>query len=241
MRVLVASGDRDVADGLLPAFADDQIESVDLAGLCEPAAFATVDRYRPAAVVLTPDWARAGASEMDEVRGCWWLARAADLAGVPVTLLSTAAVFDGSDRRPRSEFDAPAPNSAAGRLAHAAEQLLERTTTNLVVVRVGPLDVGALSLARLLGARGGILGGGGAEITPARIADVGPALRALSVGGRFGVWHLAGRRVSVATCAEALELPVPTPGGTPMPVPLVGQMTAMCGASLAIGWPEERS
>ena len=234
MRVLFAAGDEQTMEALRPAFGHDRAEVGDLAVLTEPAAFQWVHDVRPDAVVIVPDWTR---TDNEELRGCWWLARAADLARTPLLLLSTAAVFAHEDRTPRTEFDTPAPTEPVGRYARAAELLVERTAHASVIVRTGPLDVGMASLPRLLASAGGVAGGAGQLISPVSSNDIAPLLRELAVGRRFGTWHLAGEALSLAECASRLGLPAPDVGGAPVPTPLRGHMMALSGGAPLDAWP----
>lgn len=246
MRVVLAHGDEEVARHLEPAFADDEVTSADLASTREPDAFATVDQRRPAAVVLVPAWEHAGVApwpsedHLASVHGCWWWARAAGLAEIPVVLLSTAFVFPADGRAGWTEFDRPAPSTDAGRAADAAEQVVMRATREAVIVRVGPLDAGRSSLPRLLASPGGVVGGAGAEVTPAAVADVGPVLRSLAVGRRAGAYHVAGGRLALGECAARLGVEPPAAGAAAVPAPLVSAMGTVDTPTTVPLWPAVR-
>lgn len=233
MNVLLASGDGELADELSASFNEDRVVSVELAGLSEPDAFQRTADIEPDAVILVPDWT---GDEADQLRGSWWLARAADTAHVPVIVVSTAAVFDTRERRARTEFDVAEPDTAAGRSARAVEQLIERTTRRCVIVRVGPLDVGTRTLHSLIAARDGVVGGGSLQTTPVRVRDVGPVLRHLAVGRRYGVWHVGAGALSIADCARALGLVEPPTGDARVPVPLETQMMHVSGMPAVDAW-----
>ena len=237
MRLLLASGDTALAEGMTGAFADDRVaHRDDLATLGEPAAFAAVDAVVPTAVVVAPDWTR---DTMNEVRGCWWFAGAAAAAGVPTVLVSTAEVFDAADRRPRDEFAVPDPSTAAGRRAFAAEQIVQRTTARAVIVRVGPTDVGACRLERLLGGTGvvGESRGAAAAVTPVAAEDLGRVVRALAVGRRPGIFHVAGDDVTLADAADRLGVPAPPGGYGSAPPPLATVLCAMLAIPAPAAWP----
>ena len=237
MRLLLGSGDREVADALAPAFAEDRMTTVELGAMSEPDAFTTVDSTAPDAVLVVPDWVRA---DTDELRGCWWLARAADLARTPVVLQSTAEVFDPSDRRPRSEFDRPAPATAAGRLADAAEQLLQWTTRRLVIARTGPLDRGSRSLATFADAADGVIGGADAMISPMAVGALGPSLRALMAGRRYGIWHLVAGTSTLGDAARRHGWAPPRHGDKVAPPPLTSVMAALSADTVATTRNAER-
>lgn len=233
MKLLLAIGDAAVAEAMRPAFAADQISSVQLASLSEPAAFAALADVRPRAVVCVPRWDRA---DLDEVRGCWWLGRASALAEIPLVLVSTADIFDGADRRARTEFDRPDPIGPRGRAAAAVEQVLADSSRLGVVVRAGPLDVGSCAVARLLGDPAGVVGGGRTCVTPVAAADVGVLVREVAVGGRAGVFHAAGDAVSLAALAEGLGIAPPRVGSTVAPPPLAAVKPPMVGATPIAAW-----
>ena len=233
MQVLLGSGDGELADALSDSFVDDHVVRVQLGGLGEPDAFQRVVDVDPDAVILAPDWA---GDETDQLRGSWWLARAADMARVPVTVVSTAAVFDTRDRRARTEFDAAEPDTAAGRSARAVEQLVERTTRRCVIVRVGPMDVGTRTLSSLIAAPEGVVGGGSMQTTPVRVQDVGPVVRQLAIGRRYGIWHVGAGAVSIVDCARGLGLAEPRPGDARVPVPLETQMMHVSGMPAVDAW-----
>lgn len=238
MDVLLASGDRDAAEAMRRAFPADAVTAVELASLTEPAAFDAVARLRPRALVCVPDFGRA---DLAEVQGCWWLARAGDQAGLAVVVVSTAEVFDGGDRRPRTEFDRPGPTSPRGWSALAAEQVLAESTSLGVVVRTGPLDVGARSIERLLAEPAGVVGGGAAQVTAVAATDVGVLVRELAVGRRPGVFHAAGEPVSLADLSARLGVAVPTLGSVVPPPPLEAAKPPMVGATPVSAWPEATS
>ena len=245
MHVVVAGSDADVTREILPAFADDDVTNVDLRHSTEPSAFATVDRVAPAAVVLVPEWRddRTRGEEDADLGGCWWWARAAALAEIPVGLVSTAAVFGVAAPESLvaaagwSEFDRPDPCTSAGRAAHAAEQLLRRTGGEDIVVRTGPLDVGATGLPSLLTRPEGVIGGAEVVVTPLSVAALGIALRRLLVGRRRGTFHVVGDALPLRTCAERLGLPQPKGGDIPAPPALASRMRALVDLGDPAPWP----
>ena len=236
MRVLLASGDRPVADAIAAAFSADVVSPLALGSLTEPTAFTAVDELSPGAVVCVPSWSR---DDLDEVRGCWWLARASDLAGTTLVVVSTAEVFDGGVRRPRTEFDRPEPTGPAGRAAAAVEQLVADSTRRAVIVRAGPLDVGQRSVEQLLADPDGVAGGAATLVTPVAATGVGLLVRELAVGGRWGVFHAAGVARSLGELAARLGVAAPAAGRRVAPPPLEAPKTRMVGASAVAAWPED--
>lgn len=260
MRLLLASGDHALARGVAECLAVDEVVTlgtsdpaggaedtaaswggvtgVDLGGLTEPGAFAVVDRLAPRAVVLVPDWTRDGT---DQIRGCWWLARAADLAGATTVLVSCAEVFDAADPRPRDEFAVASPQTPVGERAFAAEQVVQRSASTAVVVRVGPTDVGDRAFGRMLvGSGGGAPASDDAVVTPVAAAELGRVLRALTAGRRPGIFHVAGDGVTVADAAARLGIGRPPGGFRSVPPPLASVLCPMLDIAPPAAWPDTR-
>lgn len=232
--MLLAGGDGAVAGGLRTAFADDTVIAAGQA-LTEPAAFAAVEAAVPDVVAVVPDWSLTGMAAVQEV---WWLARAADAADAPLVLLSTAEVLDPDPRQgPRDEFAPARPVTGAGQRAFAAETLVARTTRNGVVVRTGPLDVGAGALGDLVATPGGVQGGGGAVVTPVALVDVAPIVRHLAAGRRPGVYHVAGPQMTLAESARRLGVPAPAFGSRPVPAPLATLLGSFLDIRMPAAWP----
>jgi dTDP-4-dehydrorhamnose reductase len=137
--------------------------------------------------------------------GSWWVARACDLVGATMVMLSTDYVFEGVARRsadgsprPWTEFDPIAPLNAYGRSKAAGEQLVRQALREHHVVRT----------AWVCGARGGnfvrTMMRVGRERGEARVVDdqvgsptftrdLAPALREVAVSGRHGTWNRTNR------------------------------------------------
>lgn len=81
----------------------------------------------------------------------WWWARAADVVGAHVVVVSHALVFAGGPG-PLDEFATPAPATATGRALLAAERLAVATAPTSIVRHEGSSDAALVELVRWLGA-----------------------------------------------------------------------------------------
>jgi dTDP-4-dehydrorhamnose reductase len=178
----------------------------------EAAVVAAVRDHVPDVVMHTAAWTDVDGCEQDPERahrvnalGSWWVARACDLVGATMVMLSTDYVFEGVARRsadgsprPWTEFDPIAPLNAYGRSKAAGEQLVRQALREHHVVRT----------AWVCGARGGnfvrTMMRVGRERGEARVVDdqvgsptftrdLAPALREVAVSGRHGTWNRTNR------------------------------------------------
>lgn len=174
----------------------------------EAAVTAAVRDHRPDVVLHAAAWTDVDGCEADPDRahrvnalGSWWVARACELAGATMVMLSTDYVFEGTPRRagdgspmPWTEFDPIAPLNAYGRSKAAGEQLVRQALRQHHVVRT----------AWVCGARGGnfvrTMLRVGREQGVARVVDdqvgsptftrgLAVALREVAVSGRYGTWN----------------------------------------------------
>ncbi|MEZ5079113.1 MAG: dTDP-4-dehydrorhamnose reductase [Thermoleophilia bacterium] len=178
---------------------------------------AALYEHAPDAVIHCAAWTDVDGAENDEdaayavnALGAEHVAIAAAELGVPLVMLSTDYVFDGSLDRDYLEADAPAPIGAYGRTKLAGE---------LAVRRAHPAGARIARTAWLYGAAGRNfvdtmrrLGGEQDEVavvadqigSPTWTRDLAPALRAL-ITAEPGVHHTTGAgSVSWAGFAEAV-------------------------------------
>lgn len=182
----------------------------------EPTVMAAVRDHEPDVVLHAAAWTNVDGCEQDPERahrvnalGSWWLARACDLAGATLVMVSTDYVFEGVPRLagdgtalPWTEFDTLAPLNAYGRSKAAGEQLVRQTLREHHIVRT----------AWVCGARGNNFvktmlrvgrEQGAAHVvddqvgSPTFTRDLAAALREVAVSGRYGTWN----RTNAGSCS----------------------------------------
>jgi len=112
--------------------------------------------------------------------------------GLPLVMISSAAVFGLPDGRAHSESEMPAPLDEAGCLARDRERSVVEAHPDALVIRTGPLfgggALGTQPFARNV--RSSATGAPGAIVTPTYVADAIDATLDLLIDGERGVWHL---------------------------------------------------
>jgi dTDP-4-dehydrorhamnose reductase len=260
---------------LVEAFADHEVvgltrQQLDVA--VEAQVAAAVADLAPALVCNAAAWTAVDACEGDPERahrvnalGPWWLARACERIGATLLHVSTDSVFGavvpvdgGGAPRPFTEFDPVAPVNVYGRSKAAGEDLVRTTLRAHHVVRVAwTLDREGRDFAgailRVARERGRVEVVRDQVGSPTYVGDLGPALREVAVGGRFGTVHRTGRgavsRVDLArevlrvAGVDAEVVPVdPAARHDPAPraswTPLDHTHAEACGLRALPGWRE---
>jgi dTDP-4-dehydrorhamnose reductase len=115
--------------------------------------------------------------------------------GLPLVMISSAAVFGLPDGRAHGENETPAPLDEAGCLARDRERSVVDAHPDALVIRTGPLFGGPVSgtqpFARSL--RSSAIGAPDAIVSPTYVVDAIDATLDLLIDGEHGVWHLANR------------------------------------------------
>ncbi|MFL5737065.1 MAG: family 1 glycosylhydrolase [Actinomycetota bacterium] len=125
-----------------------------------------------------------------DVLAAWAAAR-----GLPLGMISSAAVFGLPDGRAHAESEIPAPLDEAGCLARDRERSVVEAHPDALVIRTGPLfgggDLGTQPFARIL--RSSATGTPDAIVTPTYVVDAIDHTLDLLIDGERGVWHLANQ------------------------------------------------
>jgi dTDP-4-dehydrorhamnose reductase len=175
-----------------------------------------VHRHRPWAIV-NAGLARSGAIEADpeacrrgNVRAASVMAAACAGAGIQLLAWSSHLVFDGSQRQPYLEGDAPAPRGLDATSKLETERVVLAACPQALLIRVGPLfapwDQASIAARAIQAARAGghFEAAEDATVSPSYLPHlVGVALDLL-IDGEHGVWHLANQgAVTYADFARA--------------------------------------
>ena len=169
------------------------------------AVLGAITTWRPDAVVHCAAWTEVDACERDPVRAfaanalaVRHVVEACDRVGAHLVQLSTDYVFDGEQRRPYREWDAPAPRSVYGasKLAGEREALALGARAAVVRTTLRPCsphthDVRTvLQLARdKVGQHGALAFVDDQRGHPTFTADLGPLVRRLALDRRSGIIH----------------------------------------------------
>jgi dTDP-4-dehydrorhamnose reductase len=167
---------------------------------------AALERHRPWAIVNAAGFARLAAAEAEpeecrraNLDGSAVLAAACAVAGLQLLCWSTHLVFDGSQRRPYVEGDAPAPRGVYATTKLEAEQVILATCPQALLVRAGPLfapwdraRMAALAIhtvprRRLFKAADDV------TISPSYLPHLVAVALDLLIDGEGGIWHLANQ------------------------------------------------
>ncbi|MFL5766433.1 MAG: family 1 glycosylhydrolase [Actinomycetota bacterium] len=115
--------------------------------------------------------------------------------GLPLVMLSSAAVFGMPDGRAHAESEIPVPLDEAGSIALARERAVSEAHPGALVIRTGALFGGAgcgtEPFAKTL--RSSASGSRDAIVSPTYVADAIEATLDLLIDGERGVWHLANQ------------------------------------------------
>jgi dTDP-4-dehydrorhamnose reductase len=187
--------------------------------IADPQAVAAVMRlYRPWAVVNAAGFARPEAAEEDpgrcrrtNVDGSSIVAAACAAASVQLLAWSTHLVFDGRQRRPYLEGDAPAPCGVYATSKLDAERMVLASCPQALLVRAGPLfgpwdQAGMVSPAiRRVRAGRSLRAAEDVTISPSYLPHLVAAALDLLIDGECGVWHLANQgEITHAEFARAI-------------------------------------
>jgi dTDP-4-dehydrorhamnose reductase len=167
---------------------------------------AALERLRPWAVVNAAAFARPAAAEVDP-EGCRRanhdgsavLAGACAAVGIQLLCWSTHLVFDGHQRRPYVEGDAPAPRGVYATTKLESERLIAAICPQALVVRAGPLfapwdraKMAALALHTVPRGRH-FKAADDVTISPSYLPHLVAAALDLLIDGECGIWHLANQ------------------------------------------------
>ena len=202
--------------------------------ITDPEAVAAAMRlHRPWAVVNAAGFARPEEAEEDPERcrranldGSSVLAAACAAASVQLLAWSTHLVFDGRQRRPYLEGDAPAPCGVYATSKLDAERLVLASCPQALLVRAGPLfgpwhqagmvppPILAVRAERSLRAAEDV------TISPSYLPHLIVAALDLLIDGECGFWHLANQgEITEADFARAIvrgaDLPADLVQGVP--------------------------
>jgi dTDP-4-dehydrorhamnose reductase len=169
------------------------------------AVLGAITTWRPDAVVHCAAWTEVDACERDPVRAfaanalaVRHVVEACDRVGAHLVQLSTDYVFDGEQRRPYREWDAPAPRSVYGASKLAGEREALALGARAAVVRTSWVcgEHGrnvvrtVLQLARdKVGQHGALAFVDDQRGHPTFTADLGPLVRRLALDRRSGIIH----------------------------------------------------
>jgi len=158
----------------------------------------------PWAVVNAAGYVRVDEAETDRLR-CWsdnvtapvTLAAACRRRRLPMVTFSSALVFDGTERRPYTETDVPAPVNIYGAAKAEAERRVLALLSEALVVRTsaffGPWDNANFAAAtiRALSNDVPMRAADDCIVSPTYVPDLVHAVLDLLIDGERGVWHLA--------------------------------------------------
>jgi dTDP-4-dehydrorhamnose reductase len=173
--------------------------------LCDPARIAAVfHRFEPWAVFNAAGDVNVDQAETDP-HPCWRdnvtgpvnLAAACRWHGLPMVMFSSDLVFDGSQKRPYTERDSPAPLNVYGTAKAEAERRVLDLFPEALVVRTaaffGPWDdhnfattvLRRIAIGRTYAAIDDL------TVSPTYLPHLVHAVLDLLIDGERGVWHLA--------------------------------------------------
>jgi len=202
-----------VARGL-PHHAPSQLEL----DMTDPLAVAAaVERYRPWAMVNATGFARAQAVGIDpeacrrgNVLVAAVMAAACAAAGIQLLAWSSHLIFDGSQRQPYVEGDAPAPRGLDAASKLESERVVLAACPRALLIRVGPLfapwDQASIAARAIHAVRMGGHFEAAADVTisPSYLPHLVAVALDLLIDGEVGVWHLANEgAVTYADFARA--------------------------------------
>ena len=179
---------------------------------------AALELHRPWAVVNAAAFARPAAAEVDpegcrraNLDGSAVLATACAATGIQLLCWSTHLVFDGCQRRPYVEDDAPAPRGVYATIKLEAEQVILASCPQALLVRAGPLfapwdraSMAALAL-HTVPSRRHFKAADDVTISPSYLPHLVAAALDLLIDGECGIWHLANQgAITHADFARAL-------------------------------------
>jgi dTDP-4-dehydrorhamnose reductase len=167
---------------------------------------AALAHHRPWAVVNAAGFACPDAAEADpegcrraHLEGANVLAKACATAGVQLLAWSSHLVFDGNERRPYLEGDAPAPRGLYATCKLEAEQVILAASPQALLVRAGPLfapgDYNELIAREVYAVRAGrhFRAAEDVTISPSYLPHLVTAALDLLIDGEHGIWHLANQ------------------------------------------------
>jgi dTDP-4-dehydrorhamnose reductase len=220
--LLIAGGAGRLADAVirscvargLPHQAPSRLE-LDVA---DPLALAAaLDRHRPWAIVDALGFARPEAVATDpdacrrgNVLAASVMAAACARAGIQLLAWSSHLVFDGSQRQPYLEGDAPAPRGPYATSKLESERVVLAACPQALLIRVGPLfapwDQASIAARAIHAVRTGGHFEAAADVTisPSYLPHLVAVALDLLIDGEHGVWHLANQgAVTYADFARA--------------------------------------
>ncbi|MBA3317140.1 MAG: sugar nucleotide-binding protein [Gemmatimonadales bacterium] len=164
---------------------------------------ATLEKYRPWAVVNAAGYVRVDEAERDRERcyrenvdGPAALAQACGWLGIRLVTFSSDLVFSGAQPRPYVESDPVAPANVYGASKAEAERRVREIMPSALVVRTsaffGPWDAHNMltrALAELRAGREWVVPA--AVVSPTYVPDLVNAVLDLLIDGEQGIWHLA--------------------------------------------------
>ena len=167
---------------------------------------AALELQRPWAVVNAAGFACPDAAEADPERcrrtnfeGACVLARACVAAGIQLLAWSSHLIFDGCERRPYLEGDAPAPRGLYATSKLHAERVILASCPQALLVRAGPLfapwDQADLVARAIHTVRAGrhFRAAEDVTISPSYLPHLVAAALDLLIDGERGIWHLANQ------------------------------------------------
>jgi len=162
-----------------------------------------LDRAQPQGVILTAAYTDVDGCESNREHayavngtGPGLVARWCEGNGAWLVLVSTNCVFDGSKDGPYVEDDEPRPISVYGASKLAGEQAVKDSTNRYFIVRTswifGPGGSNFVTKVLQWASTQPVMKGVCDEhSSPTYAPDLGPALVALGLTGRYGTYHLA--------------------------------------------------
>lgn len=211
MRVLVTGAGGQLGLDLLDAFAHHEVVGLthaDLDVARETDVMAAVRDHEPDVVIHTAAWTDVDGCERDPDRahvvnalGSWWVARACDLVGAAMVMVSTDYVFDGTGGarlgrppHPYTEFQPTEPLNHYGRSKAAGEQLVQTALREHYIVRTawvnGARGKNFVRTMLRVGAEQGAVRVVDDQVgSPTFTRDLADAIRELAVSGRYGTYH----------------------------------------------------
>jgi dTDP-4-dehydrorhamnose reductase len=205
---------------------------------------ATLDRYRPWAIINTAGYVRVADAEREPERcyrenteGAAELARACARIGIPLVTFSSDLVFDGRLGRAYVESDAPNPAGVYGASKAEAERRVLETHTDALVLRTsaffGPWDAYnfVYHALCLLASGREVSTSANSRVTPTYVPDLVNAALDLLIDGETGIWHLANQ--GEVSWAELARLVARSGGFDPDRVVLHGTGEGQTSTALA--------
>ena len=202
--------------------------------ITDPRAVAAgLERYRAWAIVNAAGFARPAAAETDpdecrraNLDGASVLAAACAAAGVQLLAWSSHLVFDGFQRRPYLESDAPSPCGLYATSKLAAERAVLAACPQALLVRAGPLfapwDQASIVARAIDTVRAGrhFKAAEDVTISPSYLPHLVTAALDLLIDGESGIWHLANQgAITHADFARAMVRGVNLPADRVQSIP----------------------